>query len=153
MGMMNHEGFAAPERPDLAQDQTVVIETTEAGVGGPASEDGPPLPDILDALPDMGAMLRRSIDQAEALFVQTACDLTRLAGRLDNGELDDLGEAVKQARALRAAASNLNEERNRVDKLRKEVGGSCGGAGSLDLDAARDEIGRRLACLRRAGGS
>jgi len=27
-----------------------------------------------------------------------------------------------------------------------------GGAGQLDLDAARDEVGLRLACLRAAGG-
>lgn len=89
---------------------------------------------------------------AQSLFHQCASDLTRLGDRLSRGETDELKEAMVQARALRAAAQTMMDERNRVDKLRKEVGGGCGGAGSLDLDAARDEVGRRLACLRRAGG-
>lgn len=64
---------------------------------------------------------------------------------------DGLKEAVRLARELRAATQLMLEERNRVDKLRKEIGG-VGAGGALDLDAARSEIGRRLACLRRAAG-
>lgn len=61
-----------------------------------------------------------------------------------------LKKAVEAARTVRDAIQLLMVERNKVDKLRKEIAGGVGG-GSLDLDAARDEIGRRLACLRRAG--
>ena len=81
-----------------------------------------------------------------------AADLERIELRLRAGEAEGHEDAVKAARALRAATQNMLEERNRVDKLRRQVAGVVDGAGSLDLDAARDEIGRRLACLRRAGG-
>ncbi|SEN41333.1 hypothetical protein SAMN04489859_1006102 [Paracoccus alcaliphilus] len=68
------------------------------------------------------------------------------------GEVDParLKKAVETARTVREAVHLLMVERNRVDKLRKDIAGGVGGGG-LDLDAARDEIGRRLACLRRAG--
>lgn len=65
---------------------------------------------------------------------------------------EDLKDAVKAARDIREAMSRLFDERDRVEKLRREIAGGVGG-GALDLDAARDEIGRRLACLRRAAGS
>lgn len=68
------------------------------------------------------------------------------------GEIDParLKKAVDAARTVRDAIQLLMVERNKVDKLRKEIAGGVAG-GRLDLDAARDEIGRRLACLRRAG--
>ena len=59
-------------------------------------------------------------------------------------------KAVKSAKDVREALDHLKQERMKVDKLRKDIAGGVGG-GCLDLDAARDEIGRRLACLRRAG--
>jgi hypothetical protein len=43
------------------------------------------------------------------------------------------------------------DERARVEKLRKQIAGVVGDH-ALDFDAARTEIGRRLACLRDAGG-
>lgn len=61
-----------------------------------------------------------------------------------------LKEATDLAAAVRGATERLAAERGKVDKLRKDIAGAVGG-GALDLDAARDEIGRRLACLRRAG--
>ena len=100
---------------------------------------------------------------ADGLFREAAQDFAHLrqqlreeadgsAGKPDPGATGDrLKEAVRLARELRAATQLMLEERNRVDKLRKEIAG--GGGGALDLDAARDEIGRRLACLRRAAGS
>ncbi|MBK4217839.1 permease [Paracoccus caeni] len=75
-----------------------------------------------------------------------------MEARIDGAiEAEDLKAAVKAARDVRDAISLLFEERNRVEKLRREIAGGVGG-GALDLDAARDEIGRRLACLRRAAG-
>ncbi|MFC0201742.1 permease [Paracoccus rhizosphaerae] len=62
-----------------------------------------------------------------------------------------LKKAMETAKTVREAVQLLMAERIKVDKLRKDIAGGVGG-GSLDLDAARDEIGRRLACLRRAGG-
>ncbi|TJZ94040.1 permease [Paracoccus gahaiensis] len=72
---------------------------------------------------------------------------------LTSGELDPskLKKAIETAKTVREAVQLLMAERIKVDKLRKDIAGGVGG-GSLDLDAARDEIGRRLACLRRASG-
>lgn len=92
------------------------------------------------------------IEIAELLFRGCAEDLTRLQLKLRAGEVGELKDAMKLARELRAATQMMLEERNKVEKLRKEIAGSVGD-GCFDLDAARDEIGRRLACLRRAGGS
>lgn len=88
---------------------------------------------------------------ADDLFHSFASDLTRLRLRIQAGDGEDIKESAKLVRDLRAATQLVLEERNRVDKLRKEAAGSVG-AGTLDLDAARDEIGRRLARLRHAGG-
>lgn len=108
---------------------------------------------------------------ADGLFREAAEDFARLRAQLREGAGgpggkgargrkadpaglgDGLKEAVRLARELRAATQLMLEERNRVDKLRKEIAGGGGAGGALDLDAARSEIGRRLACLRRAAGS
>lgn len=91
------------------------------------------------------------VEISEQLFHSFAEDLERLRRKIRGGETDELKESGKLVRDLRAAAQLVLEERSKLDKLRKDVAGDVG-AGRLDLDAARDEIGRRLACLRRAGG-
>lgn len=118
--------------------------------------------------------IRDAFDIADALFRDAAEDFDRLRRRLrsedgvtakggaagrgratkpvDGALGEGLKEAVRLARDLRAATQLMLEERNRVDRLRKEIAGGVDGGGALDLDAARDEIGRRLACLRRAAG-
>ncbi|MCQ0971892.1 hypothetical protein MLD63_15830 [Paracoccus sp. TK19116] len=92
-----------------------------------------------------------------SLFLSYVADMQRdyqdmRAGRHVHIDADALKKAVKSAREVRDALTDLRRERDKVDKLRKDIAGSIGG-GSLDLDAARDEVGRRLACLRRAAGS
>lgn len=64
------------------------------------------------------------------------------------GAVKATGQAVRD---LRAAFEIVMDERTRVAKLREKAAG-CIGSGIFDFDAARDEIGRRLACLRDAGG-
>ena len=94
-----------------------------------------------------------AIDVAGEMFREVDEDLHRLRMALrQGGGAEDVKDTARLVRDLRAATQLVLEERNRVDKLRKEVAGDVG-AGRLDLAAARDEIGRRLACLRRAGGS
>ena len=66
------------------------------------------------------------------------------------GDLPRVKDAEAHVRALRAALQLFMDERTRVEKLRKQTAGAIG-AGGLDLDAARDEIGRRLARLREPG--
>lgn len=91
------------------------------------------------------------VEIADGLFRSYADDLHRLRLKIQAGETDDLKESGRLVRDLRAAAHLVLEERSKVDKLRKDAAGNVG-AGTLDLAAARDEIGRRLACLRRAEG-
>jgi hypothetical protein len=58
-------------------------------------------------------------------------------------------------RDYRQSLQSVLNERATIDRLRREHAHARGvgqGSGCLDLDAARDEIGRRLACLRDAGG-
>lgn len=93
---------------------------------------------------------------AQSLFWDYVKDLRRHQEELVSvqaAEIDParLKKAVEAARTVRDAIQLLMVERNKVDKLRKDIAGGVAG-GCLDLDAARDEIGRRLACLRRAGG-
>ncbi|WJS86206.1 permease [Paracoccus sp. TOH] len=112
---------------------------------GPEAPEGPFVPGAATA-PDMSVL-----EIADGLFWSYAADLDRLRRKITAGKTDDLKESGKLVRALRDATQMVLEERNKVDKLRKDAAGQVG-AGALDLVAARDEIGRRLACLRRAGG-
>ncbi|GLK63210.1 permease [Paracoccus kondratievae] len=112
---------------------------------GPEAPEGPFVPGAA-AAPDMDVLAI-----ADGLFRSYAADLARLRAKIQAGEMDELKESVRMVRDLRAATQLVLEERSKVDKLRKEAAGQVG-AGTLDLVAARDEIGRRLACLRRAGG-
>lgn len=115
---------------------------------------GPPLagPFVAGGTGDTALAAHEAIDVAGTMFREVAEDLHRLRLALrEGGGAEDVKDTARLVRDLRAATQLVLEERNRVDKLRKEVAGDVG-AGRLDLDAARDEIGRRLACLRRAGG-
>jgi hypothetical protein len=97
---------------------------------------GPPV-DLLAASEDY---LRESAE----LLVLTMRDVRA-------GKLGEVRTAAAAVRELKAAFQVVMEERTRVDKLRKQVAGVVHGH-ALDFEAARDEIGRRLACLRDAGG-
>jgi hypothetical protein len=70
--------------------------------------------------------------------------------RLKAGEFGDAKEVAKAIGDVRAAYKLSLEERTRVAKLRREEAGIVYDY-ALDFDAARDEICRRLACLRDAG--
>lgn len=98
--------------------------------------DGAGLP--VDLLAETSDMLRESAE----LVVLTMRDVR--AGKF--GEVKTVNAAMKELRQTYLA---MMDERTRVDKLRKEVAGVADGH-TLDFDAARDEIGRRLACLRDA---
>ena len=77
-------------------------------------------------------------------------DLAAAIAAVREGKLGDAKAAMLAVKDFKQAFYALMEERSRVEKFRKQIAGNVG-AGSLDLDAARDEIGRRLACLRDAG--
>lgn len=77
-----------------------------------------------------------------------------LSGTLDHLRAEQargLGEYRKDIRDMNAALMlTMDFERKARDAEHQRKGSI--GAGQLDLDAARAEIGVRLACLRAAGG-
>lgn len=89
----------------------------------------------------------------EEYYHEIALELATATRRLRDGELGEVKAAAQAVKDLRVAFQMVMDERTRVDKLRKQVAGVAGGhGGELDFTAARAEIGRRLACLRDAGG-
>lgn len=88
----------------------------------------------------------------EELYELAVMELRRTIGAIQAGELTEVKAAQTAIRELRATALAVLQERGKVDQLRKQIAGHVGAGGALDLDEARAEIGRRLACLRSAGG-
>jgi hypothetical protein len=89
----------------------------------------------------------------ERLYEQAVIELERTMAALKAGEFQEVKSAQEAIRGLRAMAVAVLQERGKVDQLRKQIAGHVGAGGALDLEGARVEIGRRLACLRGAGGS
>jgi hypothetical protein len=96
--------------------------------------DGP-LAELLTALDEMyrdaGLELARTVKAAKSL------------------DPVDAKAALAAAKDLKAAFQLVMEERTKIDRIRRETAGIIG-EDILDLDAARDEIGGRLARLRNA---
>lgn len=86
----------------------------------------------------------------EGMYRDIAEELVVVMRKVREGEFSEVTGAARAVRDLRDAYKMIMEERTRVDKLRSQVAGVADGT-ALDFDAARDEIGRRLACLRDAG--
>jgi hypothetical protein len=88
--------------------------------------------------------------ETEQMFRETAEELAKAIKKLRSGAYGDAKTATVAVRDLKAAFELVMEERTRVEKLRRQVTGAVGSQ-ALDFDAARDEIGKRLARLRDAG--
>lgn len=88
----------------------------------------------------------------ESLFRLAMVDLQELVNALLEGRGSDAKAAKTAIRDLRQIGNDLVRERANAEALRKQIAGSVGAGAELDLDAARDEIGRRLALLRAARG-
>lgn len=84
-------------------------------------------------------------------FAEAALALAQMVEAAKHSRFDDVRTAQAVVRDMKAAYQLAMEERNRVDKLRKQAAGIVHGY-AIDMDAARDEVGRRLARLRDAGG-
>ena len=91
------------------------------------------------------------ISGTEQVYEDIAAELFAALGRIREGDLDPKG-ATHTVRELRQFLNLVLEERARLVKLNKQESGVAHDY-ALDFDAARAEIGRRLACLRDAGGS
>ncbi|WP_435168554.1 hypothetical protein [Falsirhodobacter sp. 1013] len=88
--------------------------------------------------------------ETERLYREVAEELAVATRRVSEGDLGEVAGAVRAVKDLRAAFQMVMDERTRVEKLRKQTGDVVSDH-VLDLGAARDEIGRRLARLRDAG--
>lgn len=88
---------------------------------------------------------------AEQQMGRAVVRLHQVIEEVEAGKFDQLTEAKRVADNLTSFVRLFMDERNKVDKLRKTLAGAVG-TGALDFAAARDEIGRRLALLRDAGG-
>jgi hypothetical protein len=90
----------------------------------------------------------------EEYLREAAEELVRTVNAVRAGKIGEVKAAQQSVRDLKTLFQMVMDERTRVDKLRKQVAGVLDGAGhghAFDFGAARDEIGRRLACLRDAG--
>lgn len=90
------------------------------------------------------------LEETEVLYREIAGELALAMRGVRQGELKEAKVAAQAVKDLRTAFQMVMEERVRVEKLRKQVAGVTGD-NALDFDAARAEIGRRLARLRDAG--
>lgn len=88
----------------------------------------------------------------EDLYREAIVDLRALIAAIKAGQVEEIKAAKSAVKELRELGRMLIQERAHVEALRKQVAGAAGTGGELDLGAARDEIGRRLACLRAARG-
>jgi hypothetical protein len=88
----------------------------------------------------------------QELYVEAVTDLRSLIAAIQAGKVEDVKAAKSAVKDLREVGKMLIQERANVEALRKQIAGNVGTGSELDLDAARDEIGRRLACLRDARG-
>lgn len=94
-----------------------------------------------------GKMLSKAV-----LLYETAADVFELViNEARDGDPKTAKEALGYAREFRQALLTVLNERATIEKLRKDSEG-LGAERALDFERARVEIGRRLACLRDAGG-
>ncbi len=99
----------------------------------------------------LDGQLAELLEATEEMFRDAGLGLARAVKAAKSGEAGDAKAALQAARDLKAAFQLVMDERTKIEKLRKDT--ACViGEEILDLDAARDEIGRRLARLRDAGG-
>ncbi len=88
---------------------------------------------------------------AEKNFTRVLNALDALADELHGREDSAVAKAAKLAGEARGAIQTIFNERQRIAKLDDDKSGAHGA--ELDLDAARLEVGRRLALLRERSGS
>jgi hypothetical protein len=89
------------------------------------------------------------ISKAETVYRQAADEVFAAIQKISSGEWDAKG-TTQTVTEMRKFLLLVLEERTKLAKLSDKEGGAANSY-ALDFDAARIEIGRRLACLRDAG--
>ncbi len=94
----------------------------------------------------------RFLSGVEEHFNEAAERFREAARKLKAGEIIDPAKGRDLVGEYRKLATTLFRERQSLEDERRRQKGIRGDYG-LDLGAARDEIGRRMACLRAAGAA
>lgn len=94
--------------------------------------------------------IKTLIQQTDDLYFVIATEISDATEKIKQGEFDNLKNVTRSLKDLRMAFQLAVEERTKLAKFDKEKAGVVYDY-ALDFDAARTEIGRRLACLREAG--
>ena len=94
--------------------------------------------------------IKTLIQQTDDLYFVIATEISAATEKIKQGEFDNLKDATRSLKDLRMAFQLAVEERAKLAKFDKEKAGVVYDY-ALDFDAARAEIGRRLARLRDAG--
>ncbi len=97
-----------------------------------------------------GGRADECVDLAERQLMEALRAVAEVTEKIRRQEFDSLPDMPKVAANASAAARQLLTEKNRVYEQQKRTVGVVHDY-AIDFDAARDEIGRRLARLRAAG--
>ncbi|WP_432449804.1 hypothetical protein [Aliiroseovarius marinus] len=89
------------------------------------------------------------LEIADAFFLRVLKELDRQLSEAEAADCETTPALAKAVSEVRKAMQNVFDERKRLEQSGKNIGGG-GRAAELDLAQARDEIGRRLACLSDA---
>jgi hypothetical protein len=93
------------------------------------------------------ALPEQLLVDAGRLFSAAAAVLLQAINSLKEGDLSATKEVVEAVRDMKLGLALIQHERSNLEKLGRKIAGAVG-TGTLNLHDARDEIGRRLACLR-----
>lgn len=99
-----------------------------------------------------GVSAVRVLEIANNHFNRALDELDKIILKMDVAEKAGAQNLAKAIQDMRKATQVLFEERAKVEQLRKKSTGVAYDY-AIDLGAARDEVGRRLALLRQAGNS
>ena len=91
-------------------------------------------------------------EESRAMFLRAKRVVNNYCNEIEDGSFDDLEDFKRQYAFFKSLVPQIMSERERLEKDRdKRVGIADGHSHAIDFDAARQEIGRRLACLAAAG--
>ncbi|MGB0660648.1 MAG: hypothetical protein ACPGNV_10755 [Mangrovicoccus sp.] len=90
--------------------------------------------------------------EAFAKFERASSALDTVVRQLEAGEVSEVGDVKKLVSSFETAAELTLKARQKLDERRSKQTGIVHDY-AIDMDAAKLEIGRRLACLRNSSGA
>ena len=97
--------------------------------------------------------LEHLFEESRAMFVRAKSVVNNYCNEIEDGSFEDLEDFKRQYAFFKSLVPQIMSERERLEKDRdKRRGIADGYSHAVDFDAARQEIGRRLACLAAAEG-